>query len=330
MLGTCLAPPTVREAMQVDLRPLHAALARASCVLDVLEICEATAMVYGGGLWLATCARPHLATYVCGRVPVLDQTIVEIIDDMERAARVSSLRHQDRFSRSVVARWHGRNVARVRAVPNEYAQVELASVGEINGALRVYRGIGEASEACNWEAVESVMCAAAPHIVLCLKREAEANAVDPLTGLCTHQELVARLDREVERARMFPLELALVMLELKLGPDREPGMLSESELKAVGQVLTSTLRGSDSAGRMPDGRFALLLPMTSQRNALIAASRVADELAANKHLSDHLVCQTGISGWSFEGPGAEELLQQANHALEEARCAGARGAFVFI
>jgi len=243
---------------------------------------------------------------------------------------MSSLDRYERFSRSAVARWHARNLDPVRSLPNEYAQVELASGGEVNGALRVYRAVGESAETCNWEAVESVMCAAAPHIVLSLKREAEANAVDPLTGLCTPPELVARLDKEVERARMFPLELALVMLELRLGPDREPGMLAETELKAVGLVLRTTLRASDSAGRMPDGRFALLLPMTSQRNALIAASRIADQLADCPELPDHLVCQTGISGWSFEGPGAEELLEQANHALEEARSAGARGAFVFI
>ena len=328
MLGTCLSPPSLRETIS---RPSPTSRRSwPSSVLDVLERCEATAMVYGGGLWLAASTRTHLGTYACGRRPVLDASLVTIIEDTERAARMSSLEGHDQFSRSAIARWHDKNGEPLRSLPNEYAQVELVSGGEVSGALRVYRAAGGASESCNWEAVESVMCAAAPHIVLSLKREAEANAIDPMTGLCTPNELVARLDKEVERARMFPLELALVMLELRLGPDRQPGMLSESELKAVGGVLVKTLRASDSAGRMPDGRFAVLLPMTSQRNALIAASRIADELAACGELSGHVLCQTGISGWSFEGPGADELLQQANHALEEARSAGACGAFVFI
>lgn len=330
MLEGRLSPPVTRTAMQLDLRPLHEALARASSVLDVLEICEATAMAHGGGLWLAACVQPDPRTYACGSEAVADTLLQETVDDMSQTVRRTALGEGEEFSRSVVARWRSARSHVVEALPPDYAQVELTANGSFFGLLRVTRGPTERADGCDWEAVESVMCAATPHMVVCLQQETEDSRVEALTGLCTPAELMARVEAEVERARMHPVELSLVEMEICLGAGRKAGVLTDAELHIVGEELRETLRSSDSACRMPDGRFVLLLPMTPQRNALIATARVTDRLRAHAALPDDLECQTGVSGWAFEGASAPELFEQANHALESAKLAGARGAFVFL
>lgn len=330
MLQTSPSVPALRDKLQLDLRPLHAALNRAASVLDVLAICEATAMVHGAGAWVAACTWPHPAAYACAGVPVADDGLQQVLSDMEQCCRTSGLDPAPSFSKVVTTRWRNPGAQVLPSLPREYAQVELTNGDTFCGLLRVTGPCGPEKTECDWDGVEAVVCAAAPHIVICLQREVELGRIDPLTGLCTPAELMARLEREVERARIHPFELALVIMELRSSPDRGPGFHTDMQLRAIGEVVRNTLRSADVACRMPDGRFALLLPMTSQRNALIAAARVMDRLRAHPLLPDDLECQTGVSGWSFEGASAPELLEQASLALEAAREAGARGAFVYL
>ncbi len=329
MLDISLSPSATRTTAQLDLRPLHAALTRAGSVLDVLGICEATAMAHGGGLWIAACVEPCLRTYVAGAAPVSDAIVEATIEDMARTARHSSV-GDDGFARCVAARWRNGRAEVTTFLPPEYAQVALSAADSHFGLLRVMRAPAERADGCDWEAVETVMCAANPHIVICLQRDARSNRIDPLTGLWTPAELAARTEIEVERSRVHPVELSLVVIELRMAPDRDSSVMTDAELRAIGEVLRGTLRASDSAARLPDGRFAILLPMTSQRSALIAGARVVDRLRAQPELSPDLEAQTGVSGWAFEGPSAPELFTQATQALENAKSAGARGAFIFL
>ena len=329
MLDARLSLPATRTTMQLDLRPLHAALARAHSTLDVLQICEATAMPHGGGLWLAACVRPHARTYVAGPGPAPDAAVRAIVEDMSATARRTALPPGDKLSHDVAARWRATEPS-APDLSREYAQEEIVAAGECYGLLRVTRDAAKHPDGCDWEAVESVMCAALPHLALCLQRDAENARTDPLTGLCTPDELRRRAEQEVERALNHPVELSLVIMEISLGADRGRSLLTDNELAAVGQVLRRALRNSDAAARTSDGRLALLLPMTSQRNALIATARISDRLRAHPALSPDLECRTGVSGWAFEGPSAAELFVQANSALDCARSAGARGAFVFL
>lgn len=316
-----------RTTMHLDLRPLHAALARTHSALDILQICEATAMPHGGGLWVAACVRPQPRTYVAGPGPAPDDAVRAIVDDMSATARRTALPPGEKLSHDVAARWRADEPC-APDLSREYAQEEIVAAGECYGLLRVTRDAAQHADACDWEAVESVMCAALPHLALCLQRDADSARTDPLTGLCTPAELRRRVEQEVERAINHPVELSLVIMEISLGHNRS--LLTDAELAAVGQVLRKALRGSDAAARMDDGRLAVLLPMTSQRNALIATARITDRLRAHPALSPDLDCRTGVSGWAFEGPSAAELFVQANSALDCARSAGARGAFVFL
>ena len=330
MAEVLLSPPIVETLMQPDLRPLHAALGRTARILDVLQLCEATAAAYGAGLWLATCFSPHPASYACGSQPVADKALRHVVADMHASLRASVRKDPRVPNGNVESLWRDQAARSVAEVPREYGQIELWAAGVLGGLLRVTRGYGERTEACDWEVVESIMCAASPHIVACLQRESDRITPDPITLQCTAAEMTARVEREIYTVGIHPAELALVVMELRMGPGREPGVLTDSELQAVGEALGSSLRQADSACRLASGRFCLLLPMTSQRNALIATDRVLSRLRAHPGLSPEVECNTGVSGWTFDGSSTPELFEQAGIALERAKRAGARGAFVFI
>lgn len=329
MLERIALPTPVRDKMQLDLRPLHSALAHASNALDMLDVCQATTMMLGADIWLAAHLLPEARTVVCASVPVPDAAILQALDEMQATARAGAVPEGAAFCRSAVCRWRD-PASEAPGLAPDYAQVEMSDGGQLKGLLRVGRLLSQDLPPCDWDAVEEAMCVAAPYLLLCQARDTREARVDPITGLYTTTEFRARVEREVDLARARPVELALVMLEIRTSADRVLGALTEAELRAIGQVVRQTLRDADSASRMPNGRFALLLPMTSQRHALIAASRVVDRLQAHPALPSGLTCQMGVSGWTFEGPTAPELFGQAQQALDEARTAGARGAFLFI
>jgi len=330
MFEPCPSPAVRADVPLFDWQSLHTALARAERVLDVLEICEAATEDHGGGLWTSACGRPNPRCYVFGSRPVIDPVLQSMVAAIELELGESCPEDAQEFVKSVIARWRFPERDSIDDLPGEYVQVNLSAAGQFYGVMRITRTPSHSPESYNWGIVEQVANIAMPYVCLAVQKEAEATRIDPLTGLWTQAELRQRVDLEVERARNYPVEFSLVVMSLRMGSARSNNVLNERELKAVGQVLIDTLRSSDWAGRLEDGRVAVLLPMTNQRNSLIALSRVMDRLRAHPDLPSDLECQTGMSGWTFEGSSGPELFQQATSALESAQSAGARGAFVFL
>jgi hypothetical protein len=322
--------PVSRTLLQPDLRSLHAALGRVSNPLEVLQICELTAAPYGAGLWLAACEDGRHTSYACGPAPVSDGALCAIIEDMQARLRDGALPLGSSLARSFITHWRNPELPSTDDLNRDYVQTELSAGGTCLGLLRVVAAAECEQGGCDWEVIESLMYAAVPHLVACLQQAATVPLGDIPRHLCTPAELMAHVEREVEWARLHPSELALVILELHLGAGREPGVFSDAELDAIRSVLVESLRRADISGRLPNGHIALLLPMTGQRGALIAAERVIRRLRERPEFGPELECQAGVSGWTFEGASAPELVEQAEAALDNARRAGARGAFVFL
>lgn len=309
--------------------PLHEALALAGSPLDVLEACDRALGADTGYVWAVCGNRQPPGSFVYGARPADDAEVRALLEQMgenldgEPCARAQGEQHQ------FVCRWADPGAPSGRLRMDGYDQVRLTANGSAYGLLRAVP-TDRTEHDTDSRAVQAVLRAAAGYAILSLERLARKQMVDPLTGLWTPEEFELRVGVEVERAQVYPVEFSLVLMEIQMGADRLPGCLTDQELAAVGTVLRQCLRTSDSAARMPDGRFALLLPVTSQRSAFIAVSRVLDRLRQNPDLPDDLECRTGVSGWTFEGSSGPELFQQAGAALENARCAGAKGAFVFL
>lgn len=324
MLQTAL--PAVDERAGWDPSELHSALSSACSTLDVLQICDSHLPGANRTVWTVCAARPFPCAFAYGPAPVGDADLCELVARAPDVCDPASCNLEPPGCQSLLCRWQSPYDAPASVDHDRMVQVPLLAGGALYGVAQAVPLAGAPEQ----DSLPEVLRAASVHLVLSLERMGGVTLLDPLTGLWSAEEFRRRVDVEVERAHAYPAEFSLVLMEVRMGSDREKGCLTEAELRAVGEVLVDCLRRSDSAARLEDGRFGLLLPMTCQRDSFIAVARVTDRLREHPELSANLQCGIGVSGWAFEGSSGHELFRQASTALENAKSAGARGAFVFL
>lgn len=106
--------------------------------------------------------------------------------------------------------------------------------------------------------------------------------LDPLSGVLSRPEVVARLEDELARCRRFSLGLGLVLLDVDgFGNLNHLGGLSfgDQVLRVVGAELRESLRPGDSSGRTGSDEFLVILPQASAHQSEEAAQRLRASLA---------------------------------------------------
>jgi diguanylate cyclase (GGDEF)-like protein len=119
---------------------------------------------------------------------------------------------------------------------------------------------------------------------------------DPLTGLYNRRFLLEALEKEVQRSARYGSEASLVIFDVddfKLVNDRYGHAAGDDVLRAVGRLAESVIRPADSFARIGGEEFALMLPETSQLEALLVAERVRTAIAREKILPDRKVTVSG-------------------------------------
>jgi diguanylate cyclase (GGDEF)-like protein len=102
-------------------------------------------------------------------------------------------------------------------------------------------------------------------------------ATDALTGLYNRRLFDEYLDKELNRAKRYGQQLAVVILDLhklKEINDRHGHLQGDQALQLAAATLRKTLRASDFAFRIGGDEFALLLPQTDPEQAITLCRRV--------------------------------------------------------
>ena len=102
-------------------------------------------------------------------------------------------------------------------------------------------------------------------------------ATDALTGLYNRRLFDEYLDKELNRAKRYGQQLAVVILDLhklKEVNDRHGHLQGDQVLQLAAATLRKTLRASDFAFRIGGDEFALLLPLTDPEQAITLCRRV--------------------------------------------------------
>ena len=146
---------------------------------------------------------------------------------------------------------------------------------------------------------------------------------DPVTGLHNHRDFHALIDAELARARRSGEEWSLVLLDIDgfadlAARDRSGG---DEVLHHVGTAIGAACRASDIAARIGSDEFALILPGTSNEAALLAAGRIAGEVARRGLVS----LSFGAVTWPYDGDTRELLLLRAD--MQRAAAKADAGAF---
>ena len=160
---------------------------------------------------------------------------------------------------------------------------------------------------------------------------------DSLTGLPNRALILDRIDRMLARSRREHTEVAALFLDLDNFKDINDTLghrAGDELLVSVGVRLKSAVRETDTVGRLGGDEFVVLADGVSLEAGVdVVADRLLDVLATPFIISaSEVPLSVSASIGIAEGDRAtpEEMLQDADIALYQAKAAGKRNAVKFI
>lgn len=134
------------------------------------------------------------------------------------------------------------------------------------------------------------------------------------TGLFNEGFFHVVLETRIASARRHLRPLAVVLIDVVHGlPDHEPQPV---EASGVADVLMETLRDADTACRLRNGYFALLLEDTPETGAIWTVERIRRQLVADQAA---VTVWAGIACYPAHALTIETVLDAADQALVAAR-----------
>lgn len=160
-----------------------------------------------------------------------------------------------------------------------------------------------------------------------LYKEMETMAItDSLTGLYNRRHFLEKLAGEVLRARRYVQQFSLVLMDIdhfKRFNDTCGHSVGDAILKEFGSLLMKCARGSDIVARYGGEEFVVLLPCTSQSNALAAAERIRSAIEGHTFpRRKRLTVSMGVAAFPHNAADHMELLARADEALYGAKKMG--------
>jgi diguanylate cyclase (GGDEF)-like protein len=135
---------------------------------------------------------------------------------------------------------------------------------------------------------------------------------DPGSGLLNGHYFTAALPNRVATARRVLRPLSLVLLDAADS--------SDEVVHALTYAFHDTLRESDTACRLADGRFALILEDTPEDGAVWTVERVRRLLSDQQH---DVVLWAGVAAYPAHALDHDVLLSLTEAALADAKAWGA-------
>jgi len=155
------------------------------------------------------------------------------------------------------------------------------------------------------------------------------SRTDPLTGACNRRYFMELARREVRRAGRYQKPLALLAMDLdhfKRVNDQHGHAAGDAALRHFVSQARSTLREVDLLGRLGGEEFAALLPETPGEQAMHAAERVRQRLAASPlswaGAALPLSVSIGVAELGRDENEVTAALQRADRALYLAKSQG--------
>ena len=137
---------------------------------------------------------------------------------------------------------------------------------------------------------------------------------DPLTGLLDDRYFRVAMEARISAARRHLRPVAVVLVDVVQGLSE--GTVRPADPIAVAAGIAQTLREADTACRLSDGRFGLLLEDTPENGAVWTVERLRRSLAPDR---PGYTMWAGVACYPAHAFSASELHDRASQALDAAR-----------
>ena len=151
---------------------------------------------------------------------------------------------------------------------------------------------------------------------------------DSLTSLYNRKAIEFALNNEIQRSGRYQHKVSVLLLDLdhfKNINDTYGHQAGDQVLEAFAEVITDSIRGTDSAGRYGGEEFIVLLPETALENAVALAERLRQRVAELRVQSGDntikLTTSIGVAvypdhadSWKSLYPILDKALYAAKHA----------------
>jgi len=159
-----------------------------------------------------------------------------------------------------------------------------------------------------------------------LYESCQALAVtDPLTGLYNRRFFSEEVGKETSRSVREGNPLSLIVLDvdfLKKHNDSRGHLEGDKLLRGIAEILRLVVRESDIACRYGGDEFAVLLPGTSETEALQVAERMRSEVESRELAGATISVSLGVATFPTDACEAENLMLMADRRLYAAKALG--------
>lgn len=168
-----------------------------------------------------------------------------------------------------------------------------------------------------------------------IKKELIKTAIcDELTGLYNRKYLHHRLEAEISRAKRYGTNLSCLLLDIdyfKIVNDMYGYDWGDILLRKIAQMLSALVRKEDVLTRYGDEEFIIILPETTEQQAMIFAERFRKDvekmefIPANEEERHPITISGGIASFPCMEEveeNANTLIRYAEHALYNAKQSG--------
>jgi two-component system cell cycle response regulator len=138
--------------------------------------------------------------------------------------------------------------------------------------------------------------------------------VDSVTGLFSEGYFTVALEARIAAARRNLKPVAVVVMEVI--QDLNGDLPHPADPTRVAQSIKATIREADTACRLMDGGFALVLEDTAENGAIWTVERIRRSLTAG---DPSVTMWAGVACYPAHGFATEEILDRADLALDMAR-----------
>ena len=215
---------------------------------------------------------------------------------------------------------------------NSFISLPLIAHGEVLGSLNLATRLAKLPSPDYLERLKPM----AEQVAMALRnynlyQQVKLESItDVLTGLYNHRYFHEQLEIHIKREMRRGGCLSLLMADLdhfKLFNDTNGHVLGDEALKAVGEIIRTSVRAEDLAARYGGEEFVVLLSGVDTPRAQLVAERLRRRVEAypfkvKPETLAHLTMSMGIASFPRDAHSREGLVKKADQALFMAKARG--------